>query len=66
MPMTGLHRNGDWINTLEQLSNNSLFAEMRKFDFLKAAKYFCRDSSEEETAQVTQSRADIYLAERYN
>lgn len=39
---------------------------MRKFDFLKAAKYFCRDSSVEETAQVTQSRADIYLAERYN
>lgn len=64
--MTGLHRNGDWINTLEQLSNNSLFAEMRKFDFLKAAKYFCRDSSAEETVQVIQSRADIYLAERYN
>ncbi len=39
---------------------------MRKFDFLKAAKYLCRDSSAEETAQVTQSRADIYLAERYN
>lgn len=66
MPMTGLHRNGDWINTLEQLSNNSQLSEMRKFDFLKAAKYFCRDSSAEETVQVTQSRADIYLAERYN
>ena len=39
---------------------------MRKFDFLKAAKYLCRDSSAEETVQVTQSRADIYLAERYN
>jgi len=39
---------------------------MRKFDFLKATKYFCRDRSVEETAQVTQSRADIYLAERYN
>ena len=63
--MTGLHRNGDWINTLEQLSNNSLFAEMRKFDFLKAAKYFCRDSSAEETVQVTQSRADRgYLSRR--
>ncbi len=39
---------------------------MRKFDFLKATKYFCGDRSMEETAQVTQSRADIYLAERYN
>lgn len=39
---------------------------MRKFDFLKAAKYFCGDRSAEETVQVTQSRADIYLAERYN
>ena len=66
MPMTGLHRNGDWINTLEQLSNNSQLAEMRKFDFLKATKYFCGDRSVEETVQVTQSRADIYLAERYN
>lgn len=66
MPMTGLHRNGDWINTLEQLSNNSQLSETRKFDFLKATKYFCGDRSVEETAQVTQSRADIYLAERYN
>lgn len=32
----------------------------------EATKYFCGDRSVEETAQVTQSRADIYLAERYN
>ena len=26
MPMTGLHHNGDWINTLEHLSNKFKFA----------------------------------------